>query len=66
MSSGVYQSRTDVPFGPAGTGALMTWRCMGCHTPRSALGSKGAGIFKRCASCVARRVASAVAKRVAA
>lgn len=38
----------------AGAGLSTAWRCFGCHTDRSQLGSKGQGVFKRCASCVAK------------
>jgi hypothetical protein len=47
----------DVPFKPAGVGLLITWRCMGCDTPRPALGARGAGIFKRCTHCQAKKAA---------
>ena len=38
-----------------GGGSSMAWRCMGCDTYKSQLGSQGRGLFKRCASCVAAK-----------
>ena len=35
-----------------GVGAVTTWRCLGCGIGRSLLGSRGAGIRKRCAVCL--------------
>ena len=47
---------TDVPWRPAGIGQAMTWRCIGCVISRgTTLGSKGAGVRKRCATCVAAK-----------
>ena len=37
---------------------LHTWLCMGCNRSRSPLGSKGQGIWKRCAECVEKRQTS--------
>ena len=38
----------------------VTWRCMGCNQHRySTLGSKGAGVWKRCSHCVAKGKAHA-------
>lgn len=47
----------DVRFRPAGVGLHPSWLCLGCGQRRSATGSKGVGIFKRCAHCVAKRSA---------
>ena len=50
----------DVAFRPAGIGQGMTWLCGGCNTRRgSTLGSKGAGLKKRCSVCVAANQARA-------
>ena len=49
----------DVGFRPAGIGSAHTWRCMGCGVSRSTTaGSKGAGVKKRCAVCVAKKAAA--------
>lgn len=48
-------SSQDVGFRQGGTGSLITWRCFGCNKPRTTLGSKGAGVHKRCAACVAAK-----------
>ncbi len=54
MSSGINSQRTDAPWKPRGLGQGVTWRCLGCNQHRySTLGSKGAGIRKRCSHCVA-------------
>ena len=62
MASGINSMHTDAPWKPAGPGQAIGWRCMGCNQSRSTtLGSKGAGIRKRCAACVA----AAAAKKAA-
>ena len=43
----------DRPFRQVGTGQHSLWRCMGCNQNREAAGSKGVGIRRRCAFCVA-------------
>ena len=48
----------DVHFRPVGTGLVTTWRCLGCDLSRPTLGSRGLGIRKRCAQCVAKRAAA--------
>jgi hypothetical protein len=54
MASGINSQQTDAPWKPRGLGHGVTWRCMGCDQHRySTLGSKGAGLRKRCSSCVA-------------
>ena len=54
MTSGINSQQTDAPWKPRGLGHGVTWRCMGCNQHRySTLGSKGAGLRKRCSSCVA-------------
>lgn len=54
MTSGINSQRTDAPWKPRGMGQGVTWRCMGCNQHRySTLGSKGAGVRKRCSHCVA-------------
>jgi hypothetical protein len=43
-----------------GLGQGVTWRCMGCDQHRySTLGSKGAGVMKRCSHCVEAKAAKA-------
>ena len=60
MSSGINSQRTDAPWKPRGLGQGVTWRCLGCNQHRySTLGSKGAGVRKRCAVCVAAKQARA-------
>lgn len=54
---------TDVRFRAVGVGLDIRWRCFGCSQVRPTLGSKGAGVHKRCSVCIAarderRRVAS--------
>lgn len=41
-----------------GTGIPARWRCLHCGQVRSMTGSRGAGIRKRCAQCVAARCAA--------
>ena len=56
MSSDIKNLRPDAPWRSAGIGLGMGWRCMGCNVSRSStLGSRGAGIKKRCAVCVAAK-----------
>ncbi len=56
MASGINSMHTDAPWKPRGLGQGATWRCGGCQQTRySTLGSKGAGVRKRCAQCVAAR-----------
>lgn len=56
MSNRAYNKTTDVPWRPAGAGLAMTWRCIGCGISRgSTLGSKGAGVMKRCKPCVEKK-----------
>jgi hypothetical protein len=54
MTSSVYSSTPDVTAKqPApGPGVSITFQCLGCGHKRSTGGSRGAGIFKRCAPCV--------------
>jgi len=42
-----------------GGGVATTWRCLGCGIGRPLLGSRGAGVRKRCAACVAKQQAVA-------
>ena len=44
----------DVPFKVGGGGMPHTWQCMGCGQTRLSTGSRGTGIRKRCAHCVAK------------
>jgi hypothetical protein len=54
MASGINSQRNDAPWKPRGLVQGVTWRCMGCGQHRySTLGSKGAGVMKRCSTCVA-------------
>lgn len=45
----------DVNFRPAGAGMQHLWLCMGCGKSRPSLGSRGTGVARRCASCLAAR-----------
>ena len=55
-----HNAPSDVAFKPAGIGSAHRWRCMGCNVSRSTTaGSKGAGVKKRCAQCVAAKQARA-------
>lgn len=45
----------DVRFRAVGVGLDIRWLCFGCNKQRSALGSKGAGVRKRCSACVVAR-----------
>lgn len=49
-----YSTASDVTSKqPAhGPGLQSMWRCMGCNVTRPNLGSRGAGVRKRCASCL--------------
>lgn len=57
MSSGTFSNYRDVSRATtgAGPGSSMHWKCGGCGQVKLMLGSKGKGIFKRCAACVAKR-----------
>ena len=46
---------SDVRFRAVGVGLDIRWNCFGCGQMRPTLGSKGAGVHKRCASCVVAR-----------
>lgn len=53
MTSGINSRHNEAPWKPRGMGHGVTWRCGGCHQTRSStLGSKGAGVMKRCSVCV--------------
>ena len=41
-----------------GAGVPAKWRCMGCDQVRGMTGSRGAGLRKRCAQCVAGKGAA--------
>lgn len=45
----------DVRWRFSGVGITPTFRCMGCNLSRSGIGSKGSGVFKRCAACLAAK-----------
>ena len=45
----------DVRYRAVGMGMSITWQCFGCGQSRPTLGSKGAGIFKRCVQCQAAK-----------
>ena len=45
----------DVSFRPAGVGMAATFMCLGCGGLRLIRGSKGNGVRRRCAGCVAER-----------
>ena len=50
----------DVRYAPVGMGHHVTWSCLGCGQPRfTTAGSRGKGIKKRCAQCVAKKGAQA-------
>lgn len=36
-----------------GPGVALRWSCMGCSKPRDPAGSKGVGLRRRCAVCLA-------------
>jgi hypothetical protein len=57
MSSGHYSTTSDVTAvrNSGGGGMSITWQCMGCHQKRSTTGTKGTGLRKLCAVCVAAR-----------
>ena len=58
MTSGINSQHTDAPWKPRGLGHSVTWRCGGCHQNRSTTaGSRGKGVMKRCAVCVASKEA---------
>ena len=59
MSNRAINNTGDVPWKPSGIGQAMTWRCIGCQQARgTTLGSKGAGVKKRCGQCVAKKKAA--------
>lgn len=45
----------DVPFRQVGIGLRPLWRCMGCDQNRPSEGSRGLGVKRRCAVCVAKK-----------
>jgi hypothetical protein len=42
----------------AGGGVPMRWQCFGCGQIKGLTGSRGAGVWKRCIDCVAKRQAA--------
>ena len=50
-----YGNAADVRFRAVGVGLDIRWNCFGCGQMRPTLGSKGAGVHKRCGVCVAAR-----------
>ena len=54
-SDNTRNSHNDVRFAPVGMGMSISWQCFGCSKPRATLGSKGAGVHKRCSSCVSAK-----------
>ena len=57
MSNHGFSSTKDVNFRPVGMGMMIRWHCFGCGQSRPTLGSKGAGIHKRCLQCLEKRKA---------
>ncbi len=49
------RSSPDVNYRPTGMGIEPLWRCMGCNKDRPSLGSRGAGVRRRCAQCIAKK-----------
>lgn len=49
-----YSSASDLSTSKTsgGPGIASRWLCMGCHLLKNTLGSRGAGVRKRCAACV--------------
>lgn len=54
-SDTAYGVVTDVRFRAVGVGLDIRWNCFGCGQMRPTLGSKGAGVHKRCAVCLVAR-----------
>jgi len=54
MSSSIHSRTADVTARqPApGAGLMISFKCFGCGRDRGTLGSRGAGVWKRCATCV--------------
>lgn len=48
------RSAADVAYRSTGMGIEPLWRCMGCNKDRPSLGSRGKGVRRRCAQCVAK------------
>lgn len=42
----------DVRWRFSGVGSTPTFLCLGCNVSRLGAGSKGSGVFKRCAVCL--------------
>ena len=57
MSSHGFSSTKDVTYRAVGMGMMIRWHCFGCGQSRPTLGSKGAGIHKRCVQCQAAKAA---------
>ena len=57
-----YGNAPDVRFRDVGIGLDIRWRCFGCNKTRPTLGSKGAGVFKRCVECVAAKAVRKAAR----
>lgn len=54
-SDTAHGTTTDVRFVAVGVGLDIRWQCFGCGQKRPTLGSKGAGVFRRCGVCVVAR-----------
>ena len=54
-SDNARNTHNDVRYRAVGMGMSITWQCFGCGQQRVTLGSRGAGVHKRCAVCVAAR-----------
>ena len=57
MPSNVHSNTRDMSMSqPArGIGMNPRWLCGGCNEKRESLGSRGVGIARRCAVCVAKK-----------
>ena len=54
-SDNARNSHNDVRYRAVGMGMSITWQCFGCGQQRVTLGSRGAGVHKRCGVCVAAK-----------
>lgn len=63
MSSDTAHGTTaDVRWRAVGVGLDIQWSCFGCNQKRPNLGSKGAGVFKRCGVCLAAKAEKRTAR----
>jgi len=55
MNSDERRPAPERGFRSPGSGMQSYWLCMGCNHSRGTAGSKGVGVKRRCAACIAKK-----------